>query len=139
MSNNRAKSEKTPKARSTRRRFTADEKLRILAEYESAENPVSRGAVLRREGLYTSHISAWRQQRDNGMKAALDRKRGPERNPLRAENEKLLRERERHLKRIEQLERVIEIQGKFQALLHELDSKETAPTDVQLPKKRSRK
>ena len=130
MSINQTKSEKASKARSTRRRFTADEKLRILAEYESADNSVARGAVLRREGLYTSHIAAWRQQRDNGMKAALDRKRGPERNPLRSEVEKLLRERDRHVKRIEQLERVIEIQGKFQALLHELDSKEPAPPDV---------
>jgi hypothetical protein len=73
------------------------------------------------------------------MKAGLDRKRGPERNPLRAEVEKLRRERDRHIKRIGQLERVIEIQGKFQALLHELDSKEAAPIDVQPPKKQSRK
>jgi len=138
MSTNRSSSENDPKVR-TRRRFTADEKLRILAEYEAAENAVARGAVLRREGVYTSHISAWRQQRDSGMKAALDRKRGPERKPLRTEVEKLRRERDRHIKRIEQLERVIEIQGKFQALLHELDSKETAPIDVQPPKKRSRK
>jgi|HubBroStandDraft_6_1064221.scaffolds.fasta_scaffold178602_2 transposase len=139
MSTNRSSSEKDPKVRSTRRRFTADEKLRILADYEAAENAVARGAILRHEGLYSSHIAAWRQQRDNGMKAALDRKRGPERNPLRTEIEKLRRERERHIKRIEQLERVIEIQGKFQALLHELDSKETAPIDVQPPKKRFRK
>lgn len=110
-----------------------------MAEYESADNAVARGAVLRREGLYTSHIAAWRQQRDNGMKAALDRRRGPERNPLRAEVEKLRRESDRHIKRIGQLERVIEIQGKFQALLHELDSKDAAPNDVQPLKKRSRK
>jgi transposase len=139
MSTNHQHSEKDPKPRTTRRRFTADEKLRILAEYESAGNSVSRGAVLRREGLYSSHIAAWRQQRDAGMKTGLDRKRGPERNPLRAEVEKLRRERDRHIKRIGQLERVIEIQGKFQALLHELDSKDAAPIDVQPPKRRSQK
>jgi transposase len=68
-------------ARATRRRFTVEEKLRILAEYEAATTPESRGAVLRREGIYSSHIALWRQKRDSGGKAALDRKRGPKPNP----------------------------------------------------------
>jgi transposase-like protein len=53
-------------ARATRRRFTVEEKLRILAEYEAATTPESRGAVLRREGIYSSHIALWRQKRDSG-------------------------------------------------------------------------
>lgn len=114
-------------ARATRRRFTVEEKLRILAEYEAATTPESRGAVLRREGIYSSHIALWRQKRDSGGKAALDRKRGPKPNPHARELEKLRRQNERLVKRNEQLEKIVEIQGKMQALLQQLGSKETAP------------
>lgn len=114
-------------ARATRRRFTVEEKLRILAEYEAATTPESRGAVLRREGIYSSHIALWRQKRDSGGKAALDRKRGPKPNPQARELEKLRRQNERLVKRNEQLEKIVEIQGKMQALLQQLGSKETAP------------
>jgi len=68
-------------ARPSRRRFSVEDKLRILDEYEAAATPKARGAVLRREGIYGSHISAWRQRRDGGGKAALDHKRGPKPNP----------------------------------------------------------
>ena len=114
-------------ARATRRRFTVEEKLRILTEYEAATTPESRGAVLRREGIYSSHIALWRQKRDSGGKAALDRKRGPKPNPHARELEKLSRQNERLVKRNEQLEKIVEIQGKMQALLQQLGSKETAP------------
>jgi transposase len=114
-------------ARATRRRFTVEEKLRILTEYEAATTPESRGAVLRREGIYSSHIALWRQKRDIGGKAALDRKRGPKPNPNARELEKLRRQNERLVKRNEQLEKIVEIQGKMQALLQQLGSKETAP------------
>jgi transposase len=114
-------------ARATRRRFTVEEKLRILAEYEAATTPESRCAVLRREGIYSSHIALWRQKRDSGGKAALDRKRGPKPNPQARELEKLRRQNERLVKRNEQLEKIVEIQGKMQALLQQLGSKETAP------------
>ena len=114
-------------ARATRRRFTVEEKLRILAEYEAATTPESRGAVLRREGIYSSHIALWREKRDSGGKAALDRKRGTKPNPQARELEKLRRQNERLVKRNEQLEKVVEIQGKMQALLQQLGSKETAP------------
>jgi transposase-like protein len=116
-----------PAARATRRRFTVEEKLRILAEYEAAVTPEARGAVLRSEGIYSSHIALWRQKRDSGGKAALDRKRGPKPNPDAREVEKLRRQNERLVARNKQLEQIVEIQGKMQALLHELGSKETAP------------
>ena len=114
-------------ARPTRRRFTVDQKLRILAEYEAAQTPEARGAVLRREGIYTSHITHWRQKRESGGSAALDRKRGPKPDPHAREVERLRRENERLLKRNAQLEKIVEVQGKMQALLQELGSKETAP------------
>jgi transposase len=125
-----------PSSRPTRRRFTVDEKLRILAEYEAATTPEARGAVLRREGVYSSHIALWRQKRDGGGKAALDRKRGPKPNPDAREVDKLRRQNERLIKRNEQLEKIVEIQGKMQALLHELGSKETAPPSEPSPRKR---
>ena len=119
--------ESEPSARPTRRRFTVDQKLRILAEYEAAQTPEARGAVLRREGIYTSHITHWRQKRESGGSAALDRKRGPKPDPHAREVERLRRENERLLKRNAQLEKIVEVQGKMQALLQELGSKETAP------------
>lgn len=124
-----------PSARPTRRRFTVEEKLRILAEYEAAKTPEARGAVLRREAIYSSHIALWRQKRDSGGKAALDRKRGPKPDPTAREIERLRRENERLAKRNEQLEKVVEIQGKMQALLQQLGSKEAAPPSESSRKK----
>ncbi len=128
--------ESEPSARPTRRRFTVDQKLRILAEYEAAQTPEARGAVLRREGIYTSHITHWRQKRESGGSAALDRKRGPKPDPHAREVERLRRENERLLKRNAQLEKIVEVQGKMQALLQELGSKETAPPSEPSRKKR---
>lgn len=122
--------------RATRRRFTVEEKLRILADYETAKTPEARGAVLRREGIYSSHIALWRQKRDSGGKAALDRKRGPKADPHARELERLRRENERLLKRNVQLEKIVEVQGKMQALLQELGSKETAPPSEPSRKRR---
>jgi transposase len=114
--------------RPSRRRFSVEDKLRILAEYEAATSPEARGAVLRREGIYSSHISAWRQRRDGGGEAALDRKRGSKPNPQSGELERLRRENARLTKRNAQLEKIVEVQGKVQALLQELGSKEIAPS-----------
>ncbi len=122
--------------RATRRRFTVEQKLRILADYETAKTPEARGAVLRREGIYSSHIALWRQKRDSGGKAALDRKRGPKPDPHARELQRLRRENERLLKRNVQLEKIVEVQGKMQALLQELGSKETAPPSEPSRKKR---
>ena len=125
-----------PSPRPTRRRFTVEQKLRILAEYEAAKTPEARGAVLRREGIYSSHIALWRQKRDSGGKAALDRKRGPKPNPQARELERLRRKNQKQAKRIDQLEKIVEVQGKMQALLQELGSKETAPPSEPSRKKR---
>src|SRR5258705_13042065 len=62
--------------RAKRRRFTAEYKLQILQQAEACTRPGEIGALLRREGLYTSHLTAWRKQREHGALEALDRKRG---------------------------------------------------------------
>ena len=82
--------------RPRRRRFAAEYKLRILHEAETCSDPGASGALLRREGLYSSHLSAWRRQRDQGALDALGRARGrPKPNPLEVENAKLSRRLER--------------------------------------------
>ncbi len=62
--------------RPRRRRFSAEYKLRVLREAEACSRPGEIGALLRREGLYTSHLTAWRKQRDRGALKALSRPRG---------------------------------------------------------------
>ena len=62
--------------RPLRRRFTAEYKLRILREAEACSRPGQIGALVRREGLYSAHLSKWRQQRDAGALEALGRPRG---------------------------------------------------------------
>ena len=60
-------------ARASRRRFSAEYKLRILEEHDRLTEPGAKGALLRREGLYSSHLVAWRNARDAGAMAGLDR------------------------------------------------------------------
>jgi len=62
--------------RPLRRRFSAEYKLRILREAEACSRPGEIGALVRREGLYSAHLSKWRQQRDAGALEALGRPRG---------------------------------------------------------------
>jgi transposase-like protein len=103
-----------------RRQFTAEYKLKILQETDSCE-PGQIGAILRREGLYSSHLTCWRRQRQQGQMAALsEHKRGrPSElvNPLTAEVERLRRENHRLLKRMEQLELLVDIQKKASTIL----------------------
>jgi transposase-like protein len=104
-----------------RRRFTAEYKLRILREAEACTRPGEIGALLRREGLYTSHLSEWRKQRDQGALEALGRRRGRRKpHPLEAENEKLRKRAERAETELERARKVIEVQGNVSALLGEL-------------------
>lgn len=119
-------SEVPPKA--TRRKFPADYKARILAEYERLADG-EKGALLRREGLYSSLISEWRRQAAAGAKQGLGKKRGrpgPDAKDrkiaeLEAENERLRR-------RLDTSEKVIEVQGKVSALLEHLsESADTEP------------
>lgn len=103
--------------RPVRRRFGAQYKLDILAEIDAAE-PGGIGAILRREGLYSSHLVDWRRARDRGALEALARPSGrPRPNPLAKENERLQRQNTRLEQRLVTAERIIEIQSKVSALL----------------------
>lgn len=103
-----------------RRRFSAEYKRRILQEADHGGSG-GIGALLRREGLYSSHLTTWRKQRKSGEIAGLaPRKRGKKpvpRNPLAAENEKLRRETQRLQKRLHQAEVIIDVQKKLCDLL----------------------
>lgn len=104
-----------------RRHFTASYKLRILEEADRCSKPGQTGALLRREGLYSSHLVVWRRQRRAGTLSALSpAKRGRKaepRNPLASENELLRRENERLLKRLKAAETIIEFQKKVSEIL----------------------
>ena len=106
--------------RAKRRRYTAKYKLEVLAEYESLDRD-GKGALLRREGLYTSLISEWRKQRDRGAIDALAAKPGrPPVDPVERENARLRRQVERLEGDLERARKVIEVQGKLSALLEDL-------------------
>jgi transposase len=104
-----------------RRRFTADYKLAILREADAATSPGEVGALLRREGLYSSHLTTWRKQREQGTLAGLTPKRrgrkAVPRSPLLAENERLRRENERLAVKLRQAETIIEVQKKLSEVL----------------------
>ena len=103
--------------RPVRRRFSARYKLDILAQIDAAE-PGGIGAVLRREGLYSSHLVDWRRARDRGALEALARPSGrPRPNPLAREVDRLTRQNTRLEQRLATAERIIEIQGKVSELL----------------------
>ena len=100
-------------AKAKRRTFTAEYKQRILQEADSvAATPGGIGALLRREGLYSSHLVSWRRERRAGMLEALKpRKRGPrsERNPLEEENQKLRRQNARLTEDLRKANIIIEL------------------------------
>ena len=104
-----------------RRKFGAEYKLRILDLADKCAEPGSLGKLLRKEGLYSSTLSAWRRQREHGILRGLSpSKRGPqsvEPNPLLPEVERLRRENERLSKRLKQAELLIDIQKKISQLL----------------------
>jgi transposase-like protein len=101
-------------AKTTRRRFTAAQKARILDAYETA-SPIERAALCRREHIYSSIISNWRKQRASGV--PLANRRGPKPDPEAVEatrSNKRIADLERKLAKAQQ---VIDIQGKVYALL----------------------
>ena len=104
-------------AKAKRRRFTAEYKLRILREVDRAKEPGEVGAILRREGLYSSHLVQWRHQRDRVAKAGLTRKRGPKPRREDPRIKKLEREKTRLERQLQQAEIIIEFQKKVAALL----------------------
>jgi transposase len=104
-----------------RRRFTAEYKLRVLREVDGCTESGQLGVLLRREGLYSSHLSTWRQQRDEGTLAGLTpKRRGRKANPdapVIAENERLKRENQRLAAKLRQAETIIEVQKKLSEIL----------------------
>jgi len=106
----------TPKAQ--RRTFPADYKLRILDEAAQCRTPTERGALLRREGLYSSHLTHWRREQQAGALAGLKpKKRGRKTEPLALENAQLRREIARLQARLERAETIIELQKKLSLLV----------------------
>jgi transposase len=108
-------------AKAKRRTFTAEYKQRILQEADSAAaTPGGVGALLRREGLYSSHLVTWRRERSQGIREALaPRKRGrkSQHNPLEEENQKLRRQNARLTEDLRKANLIIEVQKKVAALL----------------------
>ena len=111
-----------PSPRPKRRTFTAAEKAAHLDAYDALpKGSEERGAYLRREGLYSSHLTSWRRQREEGSLAGLapkqrGRKATPK-NPLSEEVARLERENKRLLARAERAERLVELQKKVAELL----------------------
>ena len=106
-------------ARPRRRWFAAEFKMGILDEVDRVDEPGAVGAILRREGLYSSHLTQWRKERLRGTLSALSKKRGrkPTKNPLADENERLRKELARAKRELEQAKLVIEVQKKVASLL----------------------
>ena len=118
-----------PAKNPVRRVFSADYKLAVLAEYDAATDSGEKGAILRREGLYSSLITDWRRQHRQGLlKAALGRSDGGRGGPSLSEVVKLRAENERLRRKLAQAEVIIDVQGKVHALLEEI-SKSAAPED----------
>jgi len=111
-----------------RRSFTAKYKLDILTEYDAA-NPTERGVLLRREGLYSSHLSEWRKARDSGALAGLTpAPRAGRPSAEQAENVKLKARAERAERELARTKAALEIVGKAHALLEMLsESADTEP------------
>lgn len=111
-----------------RRRFTREYKLSILEKADRCIDSGAVGALLRSEGLYSSHLSNWRRLRKNGMLDGLSsKKRGPKPNPNRAQHQEVTRLQ----KRINQLEgelnkahTIIDVQKKLSAMLAKLPQNE---------------
>lgn len=106
--------------RARRRSYTAKYKAEVLAEYDRLDRD-GRGALLRREGLYSSLISEWRKQAAKGALDALGKARGrPPADPVERENARLRAEVTQLQAELDTSRRVIEVQGKLSALLEQL-------------------
>jgi transposase len=110
-------------AKAQRRRFSAGEKLRMLREADRCTKPGELSALLRREGLYSSHLSTWRAARSRGELAGLTpRARGPKAKPVDPRDKKIAeleRQTRRLQARLERAEGLIELQKKVAAILSE--------------------
>ena len=105
-------------AKGKRRQYSAEYKLRILREVEECKGSGEVGALLRREGLYSSLVSKWREQRERGNLTGLSgHKRGPKVDPHAKEVERLQRENKRLQEKLERAELIIDVQKKVARLL----------------------
>ncbi len=114
--------EKTPAtevvAKAKRRVYPAEYKLRILREGDACQALGEIGALLRREGLYSSNLTSWRRQRERGELDGLSpQKRGPKPDPQAAELARLQRENERLRERLRRAELIIDVQKKVAQVL----------------------
>lgn len=117
-----------PEVRPARQSYSAAYKLKILAELDAADSKSARGEIMRREGLYSSLISAWRDQRDQGAREAMGARRpGPKSDPARAENARLREQITELEARLEVAEELIDAQGKVSALLSQHSRRSAAP------------
>jgi transposase len=108
-------------ARPRRRRFSPEYKLAILAEYDRLTEPGDKGALLRREGLYSSHIVEWRRAREAGALAGLAAQgRARKRTPEQVELERVRRRNQRLEAELARTRAALEIVGKAHALLEQL-------------------
>ena len=107
--------------KAVRRRFAAEYKLNILQQAEACRDEEGIGALLRREGLYSSHLTTWRRQKEVGLLSALSPKRrgrkASARSPLQPEVDRLRKENDRLQKRLKQAELIIDIQKKISQML----------------------
>ena len=107
--------------KAVRRRFTVEYKLNILQQAEACRDERGIGALLRREGLYSSHLTTWRRQRDMGVLSGLKPKpRGRKANPIhpiQVENLQLRKENSRLQRRLKRAELIIDIQKKISQML----------------------
>jgi len=103
--------------RAKRRRFSAEYKLRVLQEADRCK-PGEVGALLRREGLYSSHLTVWRRQRNEGALSSLSKKRGrkAKRSAEQIELDRMVQENGRLRERLRQLELIVAAQKKVAAL-----------------------
>jgi transposase-like protein len=116
-------------AKATRRRFTVEYKRKILREADAGKTPGAVGALLRREGLYSSHLTTWRTARERGDLAGAPKKRGPARRVADPRDKRITdleRESTRWQKRAERAEALVELQKQVAALLGTPQATETS-------------
>lgn len=121
-----------------RRRFTAAYKIKILEQIDRCNHHGEIGALLRREGLYSSQLAAWRRAREQGSlatPAALVQRRGPKPKPVDPSTKRIVeleRELARAVKRAERAEALVEVQKKVSALLDQIDEVHRLKLDTAL-------
>lgn len=105
-------------AKAKRKQFSAAEKLRILREVDACQGSGEIGALLRREGIYSSYLTTWRRQRERGeLDGLTPQKRGPKEDPQTVENARLQRENERLREELRKAHLIIDVQKKVSQIL----------------------